>query len=218
MRLSVVEKAIFALHAGDGRAHHWHSERSVLEGRRHLHLYPQRWRHEEGGYHPVRGGVDAAQLRHADHSHRRHAPVAAGECGARGGRGQRPARPLQHSGRNRHGRSVRHLAGLPESAESQRHRPCRLFEADHTHSLEAGAVGLFQLLVEYPEVCRVVHEGAVWRCSHKRKRLGIPLHAEGGPQLFLDPDLGQHVSRLGEGHVRVRHERRRHWAGLAEKH
>ena len=30
-------------------------------------------------------------------------------------------------------------------------------------------------------------------------------------------DLGQHVSRLGQGHVRVRHERRRHRARTRRK-
>ena len=76
-----------------------------------VHFRPQRWRHEESRDHPVRGGMDAAQLRHADHPHRGHAAVAAGQRGARRRRRQRSARPLQHSGRDRHGRSVRHLPG-----------------------------------------------------------------------------------------------------------
>ena len=46
------------------------SERSVLEGRGPVHLRPQRRRHEEGRDHHLCGGMDAAQLRHADHSHR----------------------------------------------------------------------------------------------------------------------------------------------------
>ena len=48
LRLPAAEEAVLALHAGDGRAHHRHSEGSVPEGRRPLHLHPQGRRHEEG--------------------------------------------------------------------------------------------------------------------------------------------------------------------------
>src|SRR5216684_3523965 len=92
-----------------------------------------------------------------------------------------------------------------------------MVETNHPNFFEAGAVGFVQLLVEHAEVCRFLFEGVVRRRGHERERLRLPIHAESGPQLLLDADLGQHVSRLGERPVRVRHERRGDWAGLAEK-
>ena len=41
------EAAILALHAGDGRTHYRHSEGSIPQGCRDVHVRPQRWRHEE---------------------------------------------------------------------------------------------------------------------------------------------------------------------------
>ena len=142
-------------------AHHRHSEGPVPESRRPVHVHPQRWRHEESRHHCIRGGLDAAQLRHADHPDGGHAAVAAGERWARGRRRQRPARPLQHSGRDRHGRSVRHLAGLFEGAASNRRKPDGMVEANHANGVETGALGIVQLLVEHAEVRRLLFKGDV---------------------------------------------------------
>ena len=93
-----------------------------------------------------------------------------------------------------------------------------LVEANHANRLETSAVGFVQLLLEHAEVCRLLLEGPVRGRGHERKRFCIPLHAEGGSQLFLDSDLGQHVPRLSQGNACLRHERRRYRAGLAEKY
>ena len=61
-------------------------------------------------------------------------------------------------------------------------------------------------------------ESAVRRCGYERERFRLRLSAEDRPQLLLDADLGQHVSRLGEGPVRVRHERCDDWPGLTKKY
>ena len=45
------------------------------------------------------------------------------------------------------------------------------------------------------------------------ERLGIPLPAEDRAQLLVDRDLGRHVRRPRQGHVRHRHERRADWPG-----
>ncbi len=91
-------------------------------------------------------------------------------------------------------------------------------EAHHADLGEAVGMGLFQLLVEHAQVRRLLPEGDVRRRRHRGERLGLPLSAEGGPQLLLDPALGQHVQGQGQGDVRLRHERRGHRSGLAEEH
>ena len=48
-----------------------------LEGRRPVYFRPQRWRHEKSRHDHLRGGLDAAYLRNANHSHGRHDPTAA---------------------------------------------------------------------------------------------------------------------------------------------
>src|SRR6266849_4757776 len=93
-----------------------------------------------------------------------------------------------------------------------------MVETNHANCVEAGVVGLVQLLVEHTEICRLLPESTVRRCGHERKRLGVQLHAEGGPQLLLDANLGQHVSRVGERDARVWDEWRGDRAGLAEKY
>jgi hypothetical protein len=40
LRLSVIEAAVFAVHAGNGRARHWHSERAVPQGCGSIHFNP----------------------------------------------------------------------------------------------------------------------------------------------------------------------------------
>ena len=69
LRLSVTQEAVLALHAGNGGAHHRHSQGSISESRRPVHFHPQRRRHEKGRDHYLRRRLDAAQLRHADHPH-----------------------------------------------------------------------------------------------------------------------------------------------------
>jgi len=63
-------------------------------------------------------GLDPAQLRHANYSHRSDAAIAPRKRRARWRRRQRFARPLKHSGRYGHGRPVRHSAGLFEGAHA----------------------------------------------------------------------------------------------------
>ena len=70
-------------------------------------------------------------------------------------------------------------------------------------------MGLVQLLVEHAEVRRVVPQGDVRRRRHEGKRLGVPLPAQDRPQVLLGRDLGRHVPRQRQRHVRLRHERRR---------
>ena len=123
LRLSTAEEAVFALHAGDGGAHHRHPEGSVPEGRRPVHVHPQGRRHEEGRDHHLRGRLDAAQLRHADHPHRRDAAIAARQRRPRRRRRERAARALQYSGRHRYGRHLRQPAGLSEGSQL---RPTRI--------------------------------------------------------------------------------------------
>ena len=68
------------------------------------------------GDHHLRSRLDAAQLRHADHPHCGDAAVADGQCRTRRRRRQRPTRALQHPGRNRYGRHLRHPSGISENA------------------------------------------------------------------------------------------------------
>ena len=98
----------------------------VLKAADTLHLRSQRRRHEEGRHHHLRRRLDAAHLRHADHPHGGDAAVAARQCRTRRRRRQRAARPLQHSGRDRHGRRLRHPARLSQDADARRHGLARL--------------------------------------------------------------------------------------------
>src|SRR5258706_13938255 len=79
LRLSTSEKTVFALHAGDGGAHHRNSERSILESRRHVHIHPQGWRHAKGRDHYLCGGLDAAYHRCADYPHGRYLAIDFGK-------------------------------------------------------------------------------------------------------------------------------------------
>ncbi len=78
----------------------------------YVHLRPQRRRHEEGVDRDLRGRLDPAQQRHAGHSRRVRAAAADGKCWPRRRRRERLARTLQYSGRDRHGRHLRHPARL----------------------------------------------------------------------------------------------------------
>ena len=92
----------------------------IPEGRRPLHLHPQRWRHEESRDDHLRSRLDAAHLRHADHPHGRDDPAPARKHRTCRRRRQRPARPLEHSGRDRHGGHVRQPARLSKGARTRR--------------------------------------------------------------------------------------------------
>src|SRR5579871_1325747 len=166
LRLPTAEEAIRTLHTGVCGAGYGHPQGAVPQGRRLVHLGAQRRRHEEGRHHYLCRGLDAAQFRHTDHPHGGHGAVAAGQCGPRGRRGQCAARPLQHPGRHRHGRCLRHPARISEDAESRRCRPGRVPQAHDSHLRQTGSVGFVQLLVQYAQVRRVVPEGDVWAGSH----------------------------------------------------
>ena len=193
LRLSTTEEAIRALHARNGRAHYRHSAGSIPQCRRPLHLRPQRRRHEKSRHHYLCGRLDAAQLRHPDHPHRRRPAIAHGQRRPRRWRGQRASRPLQHPGRYRYGGNLRHSPGVLEDAESHRRRPRHLFEAHYATAVQARSVGLVQLLVEHAKICRLIPQGDVRTSSYQRKRLGLPLSAEDRPQLFLGEHLERHV-------------------------
>jgi len=63
-----------------------------------FNLHSQGWRHEEGGDDHVRGRVDTAYVRHADHPYRGDVAIDAGQRGARRRLRQCASRPLQHPG------------------------------------------------------------------------------------------------------------------------
>ena len=107
LRVSAAKEAVFALHAGDGGADHRHSEGSVPEGCRSVHLHPQGWRCQESRDGDLRGGLDAAQLRHADYPDRGDAATAAGKRRAGGRWSERAARALEYSGRDGYGGDFR---------------------------------------------------------------------------------------------------------------
>ena len=142
------------------------------------------------GHDHLRGRLDAAHLRHADHPHRRDAAAAARQRRPRRRRRQRAARPLEHPGRDRHGRRLRHPARLSEDADARRRRFRDLPEAHHADAVEAAGVGLVQLLVEHAEVRGLVPEGDVRRRGDEGERLGLPLSAEDRPQVLLDARSG----------------------------
>ena len=89
----------------------------------------------------LRCGLDAAQLRHADHPHRGDAAIADGQCRTRRRRRERIARTLQHSGRNRHGRHLRHSSRLSEDAQACRQRPEDLPRPHHPEAIQARTTG-----------------------------------------------------------------------------
>src|SRR6267378_2028528 len=104
--------------AGNGRAHHRYPQGPISQSRRTVYLGSKRRRHEEGQHDYLRRRLDPAQLRHANYSHRSDAAIAPRKRRARWRRRQRFARTLKHSGRYRHGRPVRHSAGLFEGAHA----------------------------------------------------------------------------------------------------
>ena len=107
LRVSTAEQALFAVHAGNGGAHHRNSEGSVSESGGFVHLHSQRRRHEEGRDDYLRRRLDASQLRHTDHPHRGDAAIADGQCGTRGRRRERAARAFEHSRRHGYGGNFR---------------------------------------------------------------------------------------------------------------
>src|SRR5205823_3871387 len=83
------------------------------------------------------------------HPHGGDAAAAARQRRARRRRRQRAARALEHPGRDRHGRRVRHPARLPENAGARRRRSGDVPQADDADFVQAARVGLVQLLVEH---------------------------------------------------------------------
>ena len=77
LRLPVAEETVLALHAGNGGAHHGHSQGSVPEGRRPVHVNPQRRRYEKVATVIYAVGWTQHTLRNADYPHRRDAAVDA---------------------------------------------------------------------------------------------------------------------------------------------
>src|SRR2546421_5145509 len=190
VRLPIAPAAVLAVYAGDGRAHYRHQERPIPEGRRSVHFRPPRRRHEEGGNDYLCRRVDAAHLWHADHPHRRHASTDAGKRGARWRRRKCAARSLQHPRRNRHGRDLRDSAWIFEGTPSGGYGLQELSGADHANVFEAPCVGFMELLVEHAEIRGQLPQSDVWRRGHETERLGVPLSAQGGPQLFVGLHLG----------------------------
>jgi len=83
----LMKKQYERYHTGDGGAHHGHSAGSISQGQPDLYTsVRQRRRHEKSVDHYLCGGMDAAQLRHADYSYCGHAAIADGQCGTRGWR------------------------------------------------------------------------------------------------------------------------------------
>jgi hypothetical protein len=104
--------------------------------------HSQRRRHEESRNDHLRRRLDATHIRHSDHSHRCDPAIAAGKRRSRGWRRECVARSLKHSGRNRHGRRVRHLPRLPQDSRSRRYGSGDLSQTHDAHSFEAKRVGL----------------------------------------------------------------------------
>ena len=82
----------------------------------HVHVCAQRRGHEESGDDYLRGRLDAAHVRDANHPHGGDDPTAAGERGKSGRRSERVARPFEYSGRDGHGGAVRFPARIFEGA------------------------------------------------------------------------------------------------------
>src|SRR5258705_463461 len=62
LRVPTAKETLLALYAGNGRAHHGDSERTIPEGRRPLHFDSQRRRHEEGRHDHLRCRMDATHV------------------------------------------------------------------------------------------------------------------------------------------------------------
>src|SRR6185437_8534657 len=124
--LSITEATVFTLHTGDGRAHYGYPASSIFESCRPLHVYTQRRRHEESRNDHLRSRLDATHLRHADHSDRGDCAIAPRKRRARWWRCECSARTLEHPGRHRYGRRLRHLSWLSQDTAADRHRSCDL--------------------------------------------------------------------------------------------
>ena len=85
-------------------------------------------------------------------------------------------------------------------------------------TVQTGALGFVQLLVQYPQVRGLVPQGDVRRRRQEGERLGLPLPAQDRSQLLLGRDLGQHVPGPHQGTVGLRHERRGHRSQRAEEY
>src|SRR5271154_4828350 len=79
-------------------------------------------------------------------------------------------------------------------------------------------MGFVELLFEHAELHGVAAEGVLWRRGKEGKRLRLRLSAEDRPQLLVDTDLGSHVPRRHEGHVRLRDEWRDDWTRHAKEY
>src|SRR4029077_9169211 len=211
-------ETLLAVHAGNGRAHHRHSQRTIPQGRRPLYLDSQRRRHEEGRHDHLRGRMDATLVWHANHSDRGDFATRAWQRWPRRRWRQCAARALQHSGRHRHGRPFRLFARLSESSDARGYFFRLLDETHYANTLEARPVGFVQLLWQYAEIRGQLSEGPLWRRGHETKRLGLRLSAESGSQLFVGADVGRHVQRQHQRHAGLWDERRSDWSQFKEKY
>ena len=110
------------------------------------------------------------------------------------------------------------LPGYLKMPTPDRRRSGRLPEAHHADAGQARSLGFVQLLVEHAQVRRLVPESDVWPGRDQRERLGLQPPAQDRPQLFVGEYLERHVRGQGQGHLRLRHERRHDRARLAEKY
>ena len=92
----------------------------LSEGRRPVHVHPQRWRHEEGCHHHLCRGLDPHSFGTQIIRTAAMLQLLHGQRRSRRRRCERAARALEYPGRNRHGRHLRHSARLlkmPSPAE-----------------------------------------------------------------------------------------------------
>src|SRR6266404_1869301 len=85
LRVPIAETAVFALHAGDGRADYRHTEGPISSRCRPFHVRSQGWRHEEGGDDYLRRRLDAAYFWDANHPHAAMLQLLMGNVGRAGG-------------------------------------------------------------------------------------------------------------------------------------
>src|ERR1700733_5834881 len=187
MRIPIAEAPVFALHAGNGRAHHGHSKSLFPQGRGSFHFHPEGWRHEESCDDYLCGRLDAAHLRHANHTRRGDVTATNGQHRTGRRRYKCAAWPFQYSRRHGHGWAIRQFARLPEGAYSDRHRPSDVSKAHYADFIEAHAMGFDELLLKHSEIHGLVLEIDVWRRGEKRERIFLPLPAQNRPRLFLVP-------------------------------
>src|SRR4029077_15343993 len=107
LRVPTTETAVFALHAGDGRADYRHSKGPISSRRRPFHVRSQGWRHEDGGDDYLRRRLDTAYLWDANHPHGGNVTAPDGKCLTCRWRRECAAWSFEYSGRHGHGRVIR---------------------------------------------------------------------------------------------------------------